>query len=64
MHASERCKKHNVLGTVAGGKFQRRSRTKGVAKHIEGLLDSGAHSGIALLESMQSSFKGCDDGVT
>jgi hypothetical protein len=39
-----------VLGRVAGGKFQRRSRTKGVAKHIEGLLDSGAHSGIALLE--------------
>ena len=64
MYAGERCKQHNVLRSVAGGKFQCRSRAKGVAKHIERPLDSGAHGGIALLEGLQSSFKGRNDGVT
>jgi hypothetical protein len=64
VHAGERCKKYNVLRGVTGGKFQGCSRTQGVAKHIEGPLDSGAHGGMALLEGLQSGFKGRNDGVT
>jgi hypothetical protein len=53
-----------MLGMVADGEFQRRSRTQRIAKYIEGARDSGAHGGMALLEGLQSDFKGRNDGIT
>ena len=46
-----------MLRRIACGELQRHSRPQGIAQYLEGALDSGAHSGMALQGGLRAASK-------